>query len=194
MVVGANFYKGTKGIVQDVTPAGDASIYSTKSHHICLKSRRCSWCELLLVLFHIFKTEKICRCGSTLTSLGSSENKQLSQLEAPMPATPLPPEDEQTHDVDAWDPNSSIVLNPEVPNWLADEAFHGVRVKLWYCTQLSSPFLEFGGMEEGSAKVRDGTQRVLVLLLALQVIPPTWQGNIVTSFAIGETYGKLYKL
>jgi len=150
-------------------------------------------------LFHIFKTEKICRRGNTLTSLGSGENKRLSQLEAPTPATPtpatpLPPEDEQTHDADAWDPNSSVVSNPEVPNWLVDEAFRGVRVKLRYRTQLSSPFLEFGGMEEGSAKVRDGTRRVLVPLLALQAIPPTWQGDIVTSFAMGETYGKLYKL
>ena len=147
-----------------------------------------------MVLFHIFKTEKICRCGSTLTSLGSGENKRLSQLEAPTSATPLPPEDEQTHDVDAWDPNSSIVSNPEVPNWLAGEAFRGVRVKLRYRTQLSLPFLEFGGMEEGSTKVRDGTRRVLVLLSALQVIPPTWQGDIVTSFAMGETYGKFSTL
>ena len=111
-----------------------------------------------------------------------------------MPATPLPPKDEQTHDADAWDPNSSVVSNPEVPNWLADEAFHGVRVKLQYRTQLSLPFLEFGGMEEGSAKVRDGTRRVFVPLLALQAIPPTWQGDIITSFAMGETYRKLYKL
>jgi hypothetical protein len=27
MVVGANLYKGAKGIVQDVTPAGDASVF-----------------------------------------------------------------------------------------------------------------------------------------------------------------------
>ena len=111
-----------------------------------------------------------------------------------MPATPLPPKDEQTHDADAWDPNSSVVSNAEVPNWLADEAFHGIRVKLWYRTQLLMPDLEFGGMEEGFAKVRDGTQRVLLPLSSLQAIPPTWQGDIVTSFAMGETYGKLYKL
>ena len=49
-------------------------------------------------------------------------------------------------------------------------------------------------MEEGFAKVRDGMRRVLVPLLDLQAIPPTWQGDIVTSFALGETYGKLYKL
>ena len=165
---------------------------------IYLKSGCCAWCESLLGLFHIFKADKICSHGSTLVLLGSSGTNPLPQLEVPvaipMPATPLPSEDEQTHNVDAWDPNSSIVLNPEVLNWLANEAFHGIRVKLWYHTQLSSPFLEFGGMEEGSAKVRDGTRRVLVLLSALQVIPPTWQGDIMTSFALGETYGKLYKL
>ena len=96
-----------------------------------------------------------------MVSLESGENNPLPQLEAPvatpMPATPLPSEDEQTHDGDAWDPNSSVVLNAEVPNWLADEAFHGIRVKLQYCTQLSTPDLEFGGMEEGFTKVRDGT-------------------------------------
>jgi len=27
MVVGANSYKGAKGIIQDVTPAGDASVF-----------------------------------------------------------------------------------------------------------------------------------------------------------------------
>jgi hypothetical protein len=149
-------------------------------------------------LFHIFKTEKICRRGNTLVSLESGEKNPLPQLEAPMatptPATPTPSEDEQTHDADAWDPNSSVILNPEVPDWLADEAFRGIRVKLQYHTQLSSPFLEFCGMEEGSAKVRDGTRLVSVPLATLQAIPPTWQGDIVTSFAIGETYGKLYKL
>jgi hypothetical protein len=130
--------------------------------------------------------------------LESGEKNLLPQLEAPvatpMPATPLPSEDEQTHDGDAWDPNSPVVSNAEVPNWLADEAFRGIRVKLQYRTQLSSPFLEFCGMEEGSAKVRDGTRQVLVQLAALQATPPTWQGDIVTSFAMGETYGKLYKL
>ena len=87
-----------------------------------------------------------------------------------------------------------MVSNTEVPNWLADEAFHRIRVKLQYHTQLSSPFLEFGRMEEGFAKVRDGMRRVLVLLSDLQAIPPTWQGDIMTSFALGETYRKLYKL
>jgi hypothetical protein len=87
-----------------------------------------------------------------------------------------------------------VVSNAEVPNWLADEAFHGIRVKLQYCTQLLLPFLKFGGMEEGFAKVRDGMRRVLVPLSDLQAIPPTWQGDIVTSFALGETYRKLYKL
>jgi len=133
-----------------------------------------------------------------LVSLESGEKNPLPQLEAPVatptPATPLPSEDEQTHNGDAWDPNSSVVSNAEVPNWLANEAFREIRVKLQYRTQLSSPFLEFSGMEEGFAKVRDGMQRVLVPLSDLQAIPPTWQGDIVTSFALGETYGKLYKL
>ena len=107
----------------------------------------------------------------------------------------MPPEDEQSRDADAWDPNSSApVPNPEIPYWLSDEAFHGIRVMLRYCSQLSLPFLEFSGMEDGSAKVRDGTRRVLVPLSTLQVIPPTWHGDIVTSFALGETYGKLYKI
>ena len=133
-----------------------------------------------------------------MVSLGSGEKTPLPQLEVPVatptPATPLPSEDEQTHDADAWDPNSSVVSNAEVPNWLADEAFHGIRVMLRYHTQISPPFLEFGGMEEGSAKVRDGTRRVLVPLSTLQAIPPTWKGDIVTSFALGETYGKLFKI
>ena len=83
-------------------------------------------------MFHIFNTEKIYRCGNTLVLLESGENNPLPQLEAPVatptPATPLPSEDEQTHDGDAWDPNSSMVLNAEVPNWLADEAFRGISV------------------------------------------------------------------
>ena len=99
-----------------------------------------------------------------MVSLESGEKNPLPQLEVPLatptPATPLPSEDEQTHDGDAWDPNSSVVSNAEVPNWLANEAFRGIRVKLQYRTQLSSPFLEFGGMEEGFAKVRDGTPSV----------------------------------
>ena len=131
-----------------------------KSRHVCLKSRHCVWCKSLSVLSHILQTKKICRCSNTLISLESSEKNLFPQLEAPMatlmPATPLPSADEQTHDGDAWDPNSSMVLNAEVPNWLADEAFRGIRVKLQYCAQLSSPFLKFSGMEEGFAKVRDG--------------------------------------
>ena len=169
-----------------------------KNRHVCLKSRCYVCCESLSILFHIFKTEKTCRHDNTLVSLESGEKNPLPQLEVPMatpmPATPLPSEDEQTHDGDAWDPNSSMVSNAEVPNWLANEAFHRIRVKLQYRTQLLSPFLEFGGMEEGFAKMRDGMRRVLVPLSDLQVIPPTWQGDIMTSFALGETYGKLYKL
>ena len=137
-----------------------------KSRHVCLKSRCCVWCKSSSVLSHILQTKKICRCGNTLISLESGEKNLLPQLEAPMatpmPATPLPSADEQIHDRDAWDPNSSVVSNAEVPNWLADEAFCGIRVKLQYRTQLSSPFLKFGGMEEGFAKVRDGMRRVLV--------------------------------
>jgi hypothetical protein len=149
----------------------------------------------LFVLSRIFKTEQICRQGSTLISLENGENNQLPQLEAPTPATPIPPENEQTHDANAWDPNSSVpISNPAVPYWLADEVFRGIRVKLRYCTQPSPPFLEFCGMEEESVKVRDGTRRVLVPLSTLQAIPPNWQGDIVTSFALGETYGRLYKI
>jgi hypothetical protein len=132
-----------------------------KNRHVCLKSRRYACCESLLILFHIFKTEKTCRHGNTLVSLEGGENNPLPQLEVPeatpTPATPLPSEDEQTHDGDAWDPNSSMVLNAEVPNWLANEAFCGIRVKLQYRTQILLPFLKFSGMEEGFAKVRDGT-------------------------------------
>ena len=38
MVIGANVYKGSKGIAQDVTPAGDASmfleVFNEKSPHM----------------------------------------------------------------------------------------------------------------------------------------------------------------
>ena len=38
MVIGTNAYKGSKGIVQDVTPAGDASmfleVFNEKSPHM----------------------------------------------------------------------------------------------------------------------------------------------------------------
>ncbi|KIM38753.1 hypothetical protein M413DRAFT_29989 [Hebeloma cylindrosporum] len=143
MVIGANVYKGAKGIIRDVTPAGDASVFLDIFNE---KSPR------------IFKISNLCLVhGNTLQSFKKDKKTRLPQLEAPAatptPATPMPPEEEQTHDADAWDPNSSApVPNPETPYWLSDEAFRGIRVKLRYCSPPSPPFLEFGGMEEGSAK------------------------------------------
>jgi hypothetical protein len=49
-------------------------------------------------------------------------------------------------------------------------------------------------MENDSVKVRDGMQQKLVPLSSLLAIPPTLKGDIVTSFSLGETYGKLYKI
>ena len=126
-----------------------------------------------------------------MVSLESGEKNPLPQLEAPVatptPATPLPSEDEQTHDGDAWDPNSSVVSNAEVPNWLADEAFHGIRVKFQYRTQLLSPFLKFGGMEDAPFERYPGFMTKIVDAApsddnALVIIEPTHIITHLTTF------------
>jgi len=107
----------------------------------------------------------------------------------------MPTEGEASHSADAWDPRApDPEISPDGPTWLTDPVFGCTRIKLRYCGNLSPFDLEFVGMENNLVKVRDGMQQKLGPLSSLQAIPPTWKGDVVTSFSLGETYGKLYKI
>ena len=113
----------------------------------------------------------------------------------PFISTPMPTEGEASHSADAWDPRApDPEISPDGPTWLTDPVFGCTRIKLRYCGNLSPFDLEFVGMENNLVKVRDGMQQKLGPLSSLQAIPPTWKGDVVTSFSLGETYGKLYKI
>lgn len=104
----------------------------------------------------------------------------------------MPTEGETSHNADAWDP---CAQDPEgVPDWLLDSVFTGMRIKLRYRRNPSHMDLEFLGIDNGLVKVRDGMQRKTVPVSDLQAIPPTQNGDPVISFAMGETYGKIYKV
>ena len=116
-------------------------------------------------------------------------------MPAPFSSTPMPMEEEISHNADAWDacaPDPD--LSPDGPIWLSDPVFGCIRVKLHYYENLLPTYLEFLGMENGLAKVQDGMQTKSVPLLSLQALPPTWKNDIVTSFSLGKTYEKLYKI
>lgn len=113
----------------------------------------------------------------------------------PFASTPMPTEEEISHKADSWDacaPDPD--LSPDGPIWLSDPVFSCIRVKLRYRANPLPTYLEFLGMENGLAKVRDGMQTKSVPLSSLQALPPTWKNDIVTSFSLGETCGKLYKI
>ena len=113
----------------------------------------------------------------------------------PFASTPMPTEGEVSHNADAWDacaPDPD--LSPDGPIWLKDPAFGCMRVKLRYRANPLPPYLEFFGMENGLAKVQGGMRRKTVPLSILQAIPPTGNGDVVISFSLGDTYGKLYKI
>ena len=107
----------------------------------------------------------------------------------------MPTEEEISHDADAWDACAlDPDLSPDGPIWLSDPVFDCIRVKLCYRKNPLPMYLEFLGMENGLAKIRDGMQTKSVPLSSLQALPPTWKNDIIISFSSGETYGKLYKI
>jgi hypothetical protein len=113
----------------------------------------------------------------------------------PFASTPIPTEGEVSHNADAWDPCAPDPdPSPDGPIWLTDPVFGCIRVKLWYRANLLPTYLEFLGMENNLAKVRDGMRRKSVPLSSLQAIPPTGKDDIVTSFSLGKTHGKVYKI
>jgi hypothetical protein len=140
------------------------------------------------------------RRQNTLVAIASSEVRQLPKVIAatvpvPVASTPMPTEEEISHNADAWDacaPDPD--LSPDGPIWLSDPVFGRIRVKLRYRENPLPSYLEFLGMENGLVKVREGMQTKSVPLSSLQALPPTWKNDIVTSFSLGETYGKLYKI
>ena len=140
------------------------------------------------------------RRQNTLVAIASGEVRQppkaiAATVPAPFASTPMPTEEEISHNADAWDacaPDPD--LSPDGPIWLSDPVFGCIRVKLRYRENPLPTYLEFLGMENGLAKVRDGMQTKSVPLSSLQALPPTWKNDIVTSFSLGETYGKLYKI
>jgi hypothetical protein len=140
------------------------------------------------------------RRGNALVVIESGEVRQPPKsispaVPVPVASTPMPTDAEISHDADAWDacaPDPD--LSPDGPTWLTDPLFGCTRIKLRYRANVLPTYLEFLGMENGLAKVRDGMQRKSAPLSSLQSIPPTWKDDIVTSFSLGETYGKLYKI
>jgi hypothetical protein len=114
---------------------------------------------------------------------------------APIASTPIPTEEETSRNADAWDP---FAQDPEIsrdgPIWLTDPAFKGIRVRLRYRANPSHMDLEFLGVGNDLVEVRDGVQRKLAPFSGLLAIPPTRNEDIVVSFSLGETYGKIYKI
>ena len=113
----------------------------------------------------------------------------------PFISTPMPTEGETSHSADAWDPCApDPEISPDGPTWLTDPVFGRTRIKLQYRRNPSLFDLEFLGMENDLVKIRDGMKQKSVPLPSLEAIPPTSKDGVVTSFSLGETYGKLYKI
>jgi hypothetical protein len=114
---------------------------------------------------------------------------------APIASTPMPTEEETSHNADAWDPCAQDPeISPDGLIWLTDPAFKGIRVRLRYRANPSHLDLEFLGVANGLVEVRDGMQRKFVPSSGLVAIPPTRNEDTVVSFSLGETYGKIYKI
>jgi hypothetical protein len=112
----------------------------------------------------------------------------------PLVSTPIPMEEETSHNADAWDPCApDPEINADELVWLLDPVFHGIRIQLRYRANFALR-LEFLGIDSGLVKVRDGMHMKSVPLSSLQAVPPTRKEDVVTSFSISETYGKLYKI
>jgi len=81
-------------------------------------------------------------------------------MPVPVASTPMPTDAEISHDADTWDacaPDPED-LSPDGPTWITDPLFGCTRIKLQYRVNPLPAYLEFLGMENGLAKVRDGMQ------------------------------------
>lgn len=115
------------------------------------------------------------------------------------PSTPMPSGEPGCSGSPAWDPSSrtpetSFDANANAPSWLADIKMIGIRVQVVERAGDPHRRLEVKNVEAGEVMVRDcSTFRCLPLSHVIPVSPRA-KGDLVVSFAPGESFGKIFKV
>ncbi|KAJ3502642.1 hypothetical protein NLJ89_g8792 [Agrocybe chaxingu] len=195
-VVGADTFKGSRGVIKDTSFNGYAFVRLDIFNHVQLEKIHLSHLRLCLDdgKHRLLDDPPTHNEGPPADSLPT-------QLTA---STPFSAVDSVSQASPAWNPSSCTPGPPTYhgpadditppPEWLKDVKFHTHRVCLLERGMTSSRRLEFKGLSSNGITVRDGTVFRELQLEQVKPFIPTRKDEIVAFFGEGDLFGSLFKI